>query len=100
MTIGGATPEEFYAAVENSIKFPADPALMHDREGYSTCLIHHAWELIPENVYKVCFECGHVWLKDDLLKAHNDFAAKYEDDIEPLTDPELIFFCQECLHDW
>ena len=42
-----------------------------DFEGTAHCWIHHTDEVIPRNVYRICFECGHVWTRFKLWRTYN-----------------------------
>lgn len=79
--------------------------------GHSYCHCHNADEPVPEEVYQVCFECGHVYAKaTDLEEAYTREASivKAEETWLRMTPPTIetrlpadrIPFCQECLHDF
>lgn len=70
----------------------------------SFCHCHHRYEPVPEDVYRVCFECGHVYgTAADLVDAYNAAVGttppvgrvQMDED-----DADKIFFCQHCVHDF
>ncbi len=86
---------------------------------FSHCWCHHVDEPIPPNVYRVCFECGHVWTASALRSAWRHafpmptFGWRSDgfDLVGPiqwtryfvhryLTPARRIYFCQECIHDF
>ena len=55
----------------------------------------HGEEVIPEDVYRVCMECGHAWTLEALEAAD---AERYPDmGRRPAED---IFSCPLCVHDF
>jgi hypothetical protein len=78
----------------------------------------HGEEPIPSNVYRRCFECGHVWTKRTLKRAYRKALWELSKG-DPLflgdgfrssrvrtwwrlatVRASTIYFCQECIHDW
>jgi len=68
----------------------------------------HDDELVPEQHYLICFECGHCYVTaEDLLRASNEEHYKMwfkwdqaDYDFVPETNPDNIFFCAYCTHDF
>jgi len=58
----------------------------------------HGIELIPEGCYRVCGECGHAWTEEKLLLAHNEILDEF--DHPEVFDPDEVFSCPLCAHDW
>lgn len=57
----------------------------------------HGKEELSYNLYKWCFECGHVWpTEEDFIKDVNTMADEVGINVEPL----LIKFCPLCAHDF
>lgn len=49
--------------------------------------------------YRACGECMHVFRSAaELLEGHNKHLAVYG--MEPATDPDQVFCCPHCVHDW
>jgi len=72
-----------------------------------------------DRVYRVCFECGHIWTKRALLKAYHVQSRISHDSLLDATwnhttrwqefkywlhrwtmRADKIYFCQECIHDF
>lgn len=71
-------------------------------DDYSDCCFHGP-EVVTETAYDVCWECGHVWEPEALLKAHNAAVLEclvFVEDFEPVTDLQDVICCPECLHDF
>lgn len=93
---------------------PHDPRECGGDSGH--CMIHHVDEHAPPGVepYRGCLECGHLYLTgDDLLSAFNrmldqmhmdairfGYEAEDSEPPKPETNPDLIWFCPFCSHDW
>lgn len=58
----------------------------------------HCVEPIPEDVFIVCLECGHAFTAEALLAGHNEHLAEFGG--KPETDPDKVFACPECIHDF
>lgn len=65
----------------------------------------------PTAGYRVCFECGHVFLTErNLIEAHNRVVAELNADQTPnywptkvipdATSGEEVFCCPFCIHDF
>lgn len=61
----------------------------------------------PGGAYRICGECFHVYeTADDLIRIYNAEGDRLADQHpeEPrspwVTDPEAIFFCPVCIHDF
>lgn len=64
----------------------------------------HGEEPIPSGGY-LCGECGHVYpTATDLLNAYNTELAQHHgvngQPYTPVTNPDDIYFCPMCTHDW
>lgn len=57
----------------------------------------HGLEPIPDDVYRVCLECGHAWMREALEAAHHELGD--DPDAEP-TPAERIWSCPLCIHDF
>lgn len=92
----------------------------------TTDCFHHGVEPIPADYYRVCFECGHVFTAASLLAEHNRVLAQMDtiDEAErtgaptwdasgqwigsafpdspevPETNPDFIYVCPLCTHDF
>lgn len=71
------------------------------------CWIHDIDEDIPDDVYRVCFECSHVFATpESLVIAYNEDIPELNKQIQTsilvktLADVDSISFCPECLHDF
>lgn len=86
----------------------------------------HGREPVPPDCYRLCLECGHAFTREDLLTEHNrvlarlDFIAEQEragalawnrsgewigpafPDVPraPETNPDFIYVCPLCTHDF
>lgn len=68
----------------------------------------HGEEPIPEQYYRICFECGHCYVTgQELLDMMNDFLYqgwfKYEQGLTPwipYTNADDIYHCAYCAHDF
>ncbi|WP_158881907.1 hypothetical protein [Amycolatopsis anabasis] len=59
----------------------------------------HGHEPLPENYYRVCGECGHVFATaDELLRREREIAN--EVGFQPETDPDRVYVCPLCAHDF
>lgn len=74
------------------------------------CYIH-GYEPIPLGYYMICGECYHCYVTPEELlevynkegrEAHEHFRHLYEDNYEwmDLTDPNQVYFCPHCTHDF
>jgi len=52
----------------------------------SICWVHYRAEIIPHDVYIICFECKHVWTREKLEAAHEAILADIE--ANPIECPE------------
>jgi hypothetical protein len=81
----------------------------------SFCWVHYVHEPVPADVYRICFECKHVYpTAQSLVDAWNREVERIncERPIEDFDGPaepiprltvdqvDRIFFCQECIHDF
>jgi len=71
------------------------------------CWIHHQDEEVPEDVYRICFECSHVYTTpESLIISYNsdldelNQKALFPIPVKKLGEEDTIFFCPECLHDF
>lgn len=71
------------------------------------CWIHHEDEEVPANVYRICFECSHVFTTPEalIISYNSDLdelnqRANYPIPVKKLDEVDSIFFCPECLHDF
>lgn len=91
----------------------ANPELIYSYEHVNLwyCHIHNVFEICVAEPYRVCFECSHVYNKpSDLEAAYSAVVAEMntsgvaeDPDYEPLPTykpAEVIYFCQECIHDF
>lgn len=53
----------------------------------------HGEEPMPEDNYRTCGECGHYWTRDALVAADAEHRGSRE-------DPERIWSCPLCIHDF
>jgi len=62
----------------------------------------HGEEPIPEGAYRVCGECWHCYpTEKDLLDTYNTELARVNQEPDsPVTNPDDIYFCPLCTHDW
>lgn len=89
---------------------------------FSHCAIHNVHEYAPDDAYRVCGECGHVYLRsEDLFSAFRREAKRYAPKLGWVTDEfdrfnpwewlrfrwlvsrtraDEIFACEECGHDF
>lgn len=82
------------------------PCVAEDEPSLSFCYSHYRLEHVPDDVYRVCGECGHVYPQEINLRL--DFLADYNyratQESAPLLQEapsgEEIFFCQHCIHDF
>jgi hypothetical protein len=62
---------------------------------------HCHWHDIdePGDAYRVCFECKHAFRSAaELLAEHSKHLAEFGQ--EPETDPEQVYTCPLCIHDF
>lgn len=72
------------------------------------CFIHDVFEVLKPDVYKVCYECKHVYnTPQDLEAAYTRVVRELNENVEadlrelPEHKPaDQIYFCQECIHDF
>lgn len=64
------------------------------------CWIHHADE--PDQPsYRACGECFHVYRRAaDLLAEHNKVSRAIDPDCQDEADPERVWCCPLCTHDF
>lgn len=80
-----------------------DPQWLYPWPSNEHCYSHGTHEPVPESgAYRVCFECGHVFVTDvELRQAYIDNAPEdtkvYADRLVSADD---ISFCPHCLHDF
>jgi hypothetical protein len=61
------------------------------------CLWHEVDE--PREGFRYCLECAHMFATaSELLAEHNKHLAEFG--IEPETDPDGVYCCPFCIHDW
>jgi len=60
----------------------------------SLCWSHHYAERIPEDVFIVCFECGHVF------GTAAELEEAYHSDSTSRMSAVHIYFCPFCIHDF
>lgn len=83
-------------------------AVMDGLDDRHTHCYFHCVEEVPEDLYRICAECGHPWTASSLLREHNLELIGTETgrtlEIQALDppehDPEQIYSCPLCLHDW
>ena len=86
----------------------------------SLCWVHYRAEMIPHDVFIICYECGHVWTRQALedafvailveIRASPIEAPVWFDEPEPEYGPggsvpdwlpaEKIAACPVCVHDF
>jgi hypothetical protein len=65
------------------------------------CYAHYRCEPLRDGDYRICFECFHVFrTADELIAAHRAVLEQIGSTLNPRTDPEAIFSCPECSHDF
>jgi hypothetical protein len=77
----------------------SDPASVYSLH----CWSHDVDEVVfgPEPIYKVCFECKHVYqTEEELREAYICNAPEMYKDMARRTKTEDIYFCAYCLHDF
>lgn len=60
-------------------------------------------EPLTEPIYRVCFECGTEWTASALIVAHNAILDTWAPDgivTCHVDNPEDVYCCPECIHDW
>lgn len=66
----------------------------------------HGTEPITKDTFRVCGECWHAWTAEALLADHNAILDEIDKEHGPgnagahLTDPEKVFACPLCIHDF
>lgn len=82
----------------------AEPTLLtteHDPMACMGSLNHCYWHNVdePGEPFKVCFECRHGFMTPaELLAGHNEHLAEFGQ--PPETDPQQVFCCPMCTHDF
>lgn len=69
---------------------------------WSDCYSHYCWEKVAERPFLICGECFHVFntaeeLVEDDRKARQEFMVP---DVAKPRDPDQIFCCPHCVHDF
>jgi hypothetical protein len=65
----------------------------------SPCAFHYRYELYPDDAFRRCFECGHVFLTwHDLVMAEDALLRNMGDLNRPADRP--ITVCPLCHHDF
>lgn len=72
------------------------PVVFGITNGTVHCWIHHTDEPVTTGTYIVCGECFHAYQTVDELMAVE--ADKFGDDAQ--TDPERMWSCPYCIHDF
>lgn len=69
--------------------------------GHQRCAIHDEEEPFDDTTYFSCFECGHVYPREEnLLSEWRQLQLKLPEDLRrTITDADLVPFCPLCLHD-
>lgn len=60
--------------------------------GADLCFFH-GYEPMPEDNFRTCGECGHYWTRDGLIAQDAKLSGERR-------DPERIFSCPLCVHDF
>lgn len=79
----------------------------------SWCYGHMECEPTPDDVLIICGECFHVFANaEELLEMHNAASKKAhetckedgwlgsDEEWRPITDPDDVYFCPVCVHDF